>query len=114
VEIKAKSGKSLSRFFPEVLDNLRALPIRQCVLDGELVIPIDGELSFDALQMRLHPAASRIHRLALEKPAAFVAFDCLLRKSGAPLLERPFERMFPLTAAERQAIALLFLIFFDL
>jgi ATP-dependent DNA ligase len=91
VEIKAKSGKSLSRFFPEVLDNLRALPIRQCVLDGELVIPIDGELSFDALQMRLHPAASRIHRLALEKPAAFVAFDCLLRKSGAPLLERPFE-----------------------
>jgi len=81
VEIKAKSGKSLSRFFPEVLDNLRALPVRHFVLDGELVIPVDGELSFDALQMRLHPAESRVRRLALETPAAFVVFDCLLRKS---------------------------------
>jgi ATP-dependent DNA ligase len=47
-EIKAKSGKSLSRFFPEVLDNLRALPTQQLVLDGELVIPVEGNLSFDA------------------------------------------------------------------
>src|SRR4030088_2505041 len=49
VEIKAKSGKSLSRFFPEVLANLRALPEKKFVLDGELVIPVDGELSFDSL-----------------------------------------------------------------
>jgi ATP-dependent DNA ligase len=69
VEIKAKSGKSLSRFFPEVLANLAALPHATFVLDGELVIPIDGELSFDALQMRLHPAQSRINRLAGETPA---------------------------------------------
>src|SRR5262249_60235125 len=60
VEVKAKSGKSLSVFFPEILDNLRALPRRQFVLDGELVVSVDGELSFDALQMRLHPAESRI------------------------------------------------------
>lgn len=90
VEIKSKSGKSLSRFFPEVLDNLRALPTQQFVLDGELVIPVEGNLSFDALQMRLHPAESRICRLARETPAAFVAFDCLLRKSRQPLLERSF------------------------
>ena len=57
------------------------------MLDGELVIPVDGELSFDALQMRLHPAESRIKRLARETPAIFVAFDCLLRKPRQPLLE---------------------------
>jgi ATP-dependent DNA ligase len=60
VEIKAKSGKSLSRFFPEVLGNLRAPSTQQFVLDGELVVPVGGNLSFDALQMRLHPAESRI------------------------------------------------------
>src|SRR6188472_1392619 len=59
VEIKSKSGKSLSRFFPEVLSNLRALQMKSFVLDGELVIPVKGGLSFDALQMRLHPAQSR-------------------------------------------------------
>src|SRR6185436_71835 len=80
VEIKAKSGKSLSRFFPEVLANLAALPHATFVLDGELVIPIDGELSFDALQMRLHPAQSRINRLAGETPATLMLFDCLLTK----------------------------------
>jgi ATP-dependent DNA ligase len=91
VEIRAKSGKSLSRFFPEVLEDLRALPGQHFVLDGELVIPVEGELSFDALQMRLHPAESRVRRLARETPAAFVVFDCLLRKAGLPLLERSFE-----------------------
>ena len=90
VEIKAKSGKSLSRFFPEVVENLHALTNRHFVLDGELVISIEGELSFDALQMRLHPADSRIRKLARETPATFVAFDCLLRKAGQALLERPF------------------------
>jgi ATP-dependent DNA ligase len=91
VEIKAKSGKSLSRFFPEVLDKLRALANQHFVLDGELVIPIEGELSFDALQMRLHPAESRIRRLAQETPATFVAFDCLLHKPRQVLLEHSFE-----------------------
>src|SRR6185312_12553250 len=91
IEIKAKSGKSLSRFFPEVLQNLRELAAKTFVLDGELVIPIDGGLSFDALQMRLHPAQSRINRLAAETPATFIVFDCLLRKAGQLLLEQPFE-----------------------
>jgi ATP-dependent DNA ligase len=90
IEIKAKSGKSLSRFFPEVVANLRALPVRSIVLDGELVIAVDDAFSFDALQMRLHPAASRIARLASETPATFIVFDCLLRKGGQSLVAEPF------------------------
>jgi ATP-dependent DNA ligase len=90
VEIKAKSGKSLSRFFPEVLQNLKAIARKTFVLDGELVIPVSGVLSFDALQMRLHPADSRIQRLSRETPATFVVFDCLLRKARQPLLHKPF------------------------
>ncbi len=93
VEIKAKSGKSLTRFFPEVVRHLGALRKRTFVLDGELVIPAgNGSLSFDALQMRLHPAASRIQRLAEETPADLVAFDCLLTQSRKPLLNEPFAR----------------------
>ena len=96
VEIKAKSGKSLSRFFPEVLENLRALAAKTFVLDGELVIPVEGGLSFDALQMRLHPAAEpdrpairrdtgNLHRLRL--PAAQSATSPCWQsrsKSGGP------------------------------
>jgi ATP-dependent DNA ligase len=92
VEIKAKSGKSLSRFFPEVLENLRAVSPKIFVLDGELVIPVDGALSFDALQMRLHPAASRIERLSKGTPATFIVFDCLLRKARQSLLLDGFEQ----------------------
>ena len=91
VEIKSKSGKSLSRFFPEVLENLRAISPKTFVLDGELVIPVDGTPSFDALQMRLHPAESRIVRLSNETPATFIVFDCLLRKARQSLLLKPFE-----------------------
>lgn len=89
IELKAKSGKSLSRFFPEVLANLRAIKAKRFALDGELIIRLDDELSFDALQMRLHPAESRIKRLAAETPAMLVAFDCL-RSGKAELLGRPF------------------------
>jgi ATP-dependent DNA ligase len=112
VEIKAKSGKSLSRFFPEVLANLRALPEKMFVLDGELVISVDGALSFDALQMRLHPAESRIKRLSHETPATFIVFDCLLRKARQPLLPKSFEERratleaFFKTIGEREGIAL--------
>ena len=90
VEIKAKSGKSLSRFFPEVLAILRSLSLSTFVLDGELV-PLDGTLSFEALQMRLHPAASRVERLSRETPASLIVFDCLLKKAGQPLLALSFE-----------------------
>src|SRR5690242_13820700 len=64
VELRAKSGKSLSRFFPEVIAGLTALPVQRFVVDGELAIPVSSSLSFDSLQMRLHPAESRIRKLS--------------------------------------------------
>jgi ATP-dependent DNA ligase len=82
VELRAKSGKSLSRFFPEVVDALASLPVKRFVIDGELAIPADDSLSFDALQMRLHPAESRIRKLASQTPAIFVLFDCLVSRDN--------------------------------
>jgi ATP-dependent DNA ligase len=90
VEIKAKSGKSLSRFFPEVLENLASGPARYFVLDGELVIPGRRPV----LRRPADAAASaesRTRKLADETPAVLVAFDCLLRLPGRPLLASPFE-----------------------
>jgi ATP-dependent DNA ligase len=78
IELKAKSGKSLARFFPEVVSNLERRRVARFLIDGELIIQQDGELSFDALQMRLHPSESRIKRLAAATPAVLVAFDCLV------------------------------------
>jgi ATP-dependent DNA ligase len=92
VELKAKSGKPLGRYFPDVVAALKALPVDRFVVDGELTISVDGELSFDALQMRLHPAESRVNKLAAEQPACFVLFDCLLDADGRSLVEAPFTR----------------------
>ena len=89
VELRAKSGKSLSRFFPEAVEFVRALQPRRFVLDGELMIQVGGAYSFDALQMRLHPAESRIRRLSAETPAILVAFDCLVDGKGKSLIEAP-------------------------
>jgi ATP-dependent DNA ligase len=88
VEIMSKSGKPLSRYFPEVVEVFREVDCRAFVLDGELILPIGDVLSFDALQARLHPAASRIERLARETPAQVMLFDCLM-VDGQDLLERP-------------------------
>jgi ATP-dependent DNA ligase len=93
VDLRAKSGKPLARYFPDMVAALRALPAERFILDGELTIPVEGELSFDALQMRLHPAESRVRKLAAETPATFVLFDCLMDAKGrslanAPLTER--------------------------
>jgi ATP-dependent DNA ligase len=92
VELKAKSGKPLNRFFPDAVRTIAAVPMKKLVLDGELLIGVDGEFSFDALQMRLHPAASRVAKLSAEQPATFVVFDCLLDARGKSLLAAPFER----------------------
>jgi ATP-dependent DNA ligase len=75
VELRAKSGKTLSRYFPEVVAMLAALAPERFVLDGELAIPLGDTLSFDALQARLHPAESRVRKLAAETPAIFILFD---------------------------------------
>jgi ATP-dependent DNA ligase len=87
VELRAKSGKPLGRYFPEVVTFLDSLPIDRFVIDAELVIEIDGKLSFGALQMRLHPAESRIRKLSGETPARLVAFDMLLGTDGLPILD---------------------------
>jgi ATP-dependent DNA ligase len=89
VELRAKSGKPLGRYFPEVIAFLRELRITQFVLDGELVIESEGGFSFDALQMRLHPAESRIRKLAAETPARLIAFDLLVDLQGTVLLGEP-------------------------
>lgn len=75
VRLFGKSGKLLNRFFPEAVANLEALGDGPFVLDGELVIILGGALSFDAMQQRLHPAESRIRKLARETPSVFMAFD---------------------------------------
>ena len=72
-----KSGKPLGRYFPEIVALIESLPQPRFVLDGELILPIDDVLSFDALQQRLHPAASRIAKLSRETPAQLMLFDCL-------------------------------------
>ena len=90
VDLKAKSGKSLSRYFPEMLDRLRSLAPQHFVLDGELVVPVGSIVSFDALQMRLHPAPSRIRKLAGETPAMLILFDCLMGANARPMLACPF------------------------
>jgi ATP-dependent DNA ligase len=89
VELRAKSGKPLGRYFPEVVDALRDLPPASFVIDGELAIPQGETLSFDALQLRLHPAESRIRKLARETPARLILFDVLLTPDGQNLRDAP-------------------------
>jgi ATP-dependent DNA ligase len=89
VALQAKSGKPLARYFPDMVEALRALPARRFVLDGELAIPIGNSLSFDALQLRLHPAESRVKKLAAETPAILVLFDCLYTEAVGVLLDKP-------------------------
>ena len=89
VELQSKSGRTLTRYFPEVVDTLRLLKPRKFVLDGEMVIPVDGGFSFDALLQRIHPAASRIKKLASETPAMLIVFDLLVDGQGHPLTGKP-------------------------
>lgn len=89
IELQSKSGQPLARYFPEVVAHLRSLAARAFVLDGELVVPVDGHLSFDDLLQRIHPAASRIERLSRERPAVLIVFDLLVDDSGRALVERP-------------------------
>ncbi len=89
IELQSKSGQPLARYFPEVVEHLRSLPARSFVLDGEIVVPVDGRLSFDDLLQRVHPAASRIARLSRERPAVLIVFDLLVDAAGTSLVGRP-------------------------
>lgn len=89
VDIRGKSGKPLGRYFPELMDLLGGLNASQFVVDGEIVIQVASRYSFDALQMRLHPAESRIRKLASETPASLIVFDMLADTSGRDLRDEP-------------------------
>ena len=99
VELQSKSGQSLTRYFPEVVEAVRSVPADAFVLDGEIVIPIDGQLSFDDLLQRIHPAESRVKKLSAERPALFVVFDMLADTGRHALVDRPLRERRPLLEA---------------
>ena len=89
VELQSKSGKPLARYFPDIVAMLKSLSARRFVIDAELVIPTDGGNSFEELQLRLHPAASRVRKLAAAHPAVMIAFDLLVDEAGRSIAAEP-------------------------
>lgn len=88
LELTSRNDRPFTRYFPELLEPLRAQLPERCIVDGEIVIAGEAGLDFDALLQRIHPAESRVRRLAAETPASFVAFD-LLGIDGRSLLDAP-------------------------
>src|SRR5204862_5954252 len=88
VTLQSKSGTPLTRYFPDMVEAVRALDAKRFVLDGEIVVPEGKVFSFDALLQRIHPAASRVKKLAKETPALLIVFD-LLADSKAMLVDEP-------------------------
>jgi ATP-dependent DNA ligase len=91
IHLQSKAGQPLARYFPDIVDAIAQLPAHQFVLDGELVVPVSGALSFDELQLRLHPAASRVQNLAKAHPAMYIVFD-LLAENGRVYLKQPLHK----------------------
>jgi ATP-dependent DNA ligase len=91
VRIQSKAGKPLGRYFPDVVESLEALDAGRFVLDGEIVIPVNGRLSFDELLLRVHPAASRVRTLVEAHRARLVVFDLLVDERGRSLVRLPLE-----------------------
>ena len=89
VYLQSKAGQPLARYFPDIVAALAKLRAQNFVIDGELAIPVDGALSFAELQLRLHPAASRVQKLAAAHPAILIVFDLLGDETGASLLSIP-------------------------
>src|SRR3954467_8959166 len=88
VELQSKAGRPLGRYFPDMVARIADLGVERFALDGELIIPVGGILSFEALQLRLHPAESRVRKLAAANPAQLMLFDCL-DSGGASLIAAP-------------------------
>jgi len=103
VAMLSKSGQNLHRYFPDILSAALSLRAKYFVLDGEIVVPVGGQFSFDGLLQRIHPAASRVKRLATETPALYLAFD-LLRQGTRELATVPLSsrRRFLEDFAKRQ------------
>ena len=89
ITLQSKSGKPLTRYFPDVVEAVRALKAKTFVLDGEIVVPEGKVFSFDALLQRIHPAASRVQKLAKETPAMLIVFDLLQDADGTVLVDEP-------------------------
>ncbi len=92
IYLQSKAGQPLARYFPDVVSALGEIGAERFVLDGELAIPVHGALSFDELQLRLHPAASRVRKLAAAHPAILIIFDLLGGEDGEPLLSLPLRQ----------------------
>jgi ATP-dependent DNA ligase len=90
IALRSKAGQPLERYFPDIVEAIGALAAKQCVLDGELVVPKADGLSFDELLMRIHPAESRVRKLAREHPAVYVVFDLLVDERGRSNVALPF------------------------
>ena len=91
VDLQSKSGQPLGRYFPELVEALGKLKANQFVIDGEIVVPVKGKFSFDDLLMRIHPAASRIKKLAEETPSKLIVFDLLVDDRGKSLIDLPLK-----------------------
>src|SRR5205085_1219914 len=89
VMLQSKSGKPLGRYFPEIVRAVRSIKAKRFILDGEIAVPILGRFQFDQLLQRIHPAESRIRKLAAEHPAILIVFDLLMDTRGRPIWTRP-------------------------
>jgi ATP-dependent DNA ligase len=90
--LRSRNQRLLNRYFPELVEGFAALPVQRFVLDGEIILMIDGHSSFEDLQLRLHPAASRVAKLAKATPTRFVAFDMLVDPENHDLRSQPLKR----------------------
>jgi ATP-dependent DNA ligase len=95
VRVQSKAGKPLERYFPDVVEALLAVGASRFVLDGEIVIPVEGRLSFDELLLRIHPAESRVRTLVEAHPARLLVFDLLADERGRSLVELPLAQRRP-------------------
>lgn len=103
VFLQSKAGQPLARYFPDIVKAVEQIPAKRFVLDGELAIPVKGALVFDELQLRLHPAASRVQKLAAAHPGLFIVFDLLADTAGKSLVGLPLrERRKQLEAFAKQ------------
>jgi ATP-dependent DNA ligase len=89
VQLQSRNGRPMNRYFPDIVEQVLELPHERLVLDGEMIVVVDGVQEFDLLSQRIHPAASRVERLREETPAELVAFD-LLAEGNEVLCERPY------------------------
>ena len=106
VHLQSRNGKPMNRYFPEVVEQVKSLAAERAVVDGEMIVVVDGIQEFDLLSQRIHPAASRVEMLSKETPAEFVAFD-LLAQDDEELLELPYsERRERLAAIVRKPVEL--------